>query len=91
MMVINQKLVVETKMTTSAAFGQLCQPSAESDSVEIPMHSSCHRARCASGGWNGALRLSNQREIKTVHGRLIKVSMSETPPLRVEQKYKLLE
>lgn len=37
-------------MTTSAAFGQLCQPSAGNDSLEIPTHSSCHRARCVSGG-----------------------------------------
>lgn len=45
--------------------------------------------------WGGksALRLSNQREIKTAHGRLIKVSMRtcETPLLPAEQKYKLLE
>lgn len=49
-MVINQKLVFETKMTTSAAFGWLCKPSVENDSLEIPMHSTCQRTRCASRG-----------------------------------------
>lgn len=82
--VINQKLLF--KMTTSAAFGRLRRPSAENDNAAIPMRSSCQQARCASGGGNSALRLSNQREIKTVHGRLIKVSVRTcvTPPLLAE-------
>lgn len=47
---------------------------------------------CFGGKGYSALRLSNQREIKTVHGRLIKDSMRtcETPTFPAEQKYKLL-
>lgn len=62
-MVINQKLVFETEMTTSVAFGQLCQPSAENDSAEIPMHSSCQQARCASG-WGGGGTVHSDCQIK---------------------------
>lgn len=56
MMVINQKPVFETKMTTSGEFGQPCLPSVVNDSLEIPMHSACQRARCASGGEGGEER-----------------------------------
>lgn len=68
---------------------------ADNDRLEIPIHSACQRARCASGGKqrDSALRVSNQRQIKTAHGLVIKVSMRtcETPSLPAEHKYKLLE
>lgn len=69
-------------MTTSAAVGQLHQPSAGNDSVMM------HNAQLVSAskvcfclvvvagrGGGSAVSLSNQREIKTVHGWLIKVLM----------------
>lgn len=85
-MAINQKLVFETQMTASAAFGQLWQ-CGNTNAQLVSASKVCF--------WeaNSALRLSNQREIKTVHGRLIKVSMRtcETLSLLAEQKYKLLK
>lgn len=94
MMVVNQKLIFETKVTASAAFGWFCLPCAENDILEIPTRSMCQRASCTSGGGeNGAPRLSNQWEIKTAHGPLIKVSTRtcETMLLPAEEKIQAVE
>lgn len=80
------------EMTTSASIGRPCKPWAENDNVEIPIarFESASQARIWWG--NRALRLSNQRQIKTVHGWLLKVSMRTcvSPSLPAEWKYKLL-
>lgn len=49
MMAINQKLIFETKVTTSAAFGWFSLPCAENDILEMPTRSMCQRASCTSG------------------------------------------